>query len=51
MTRRTGRTAGGSCLGRPRAQETETGTGQPAMRNLLHLSEAANIHALWCVLL
>ena len=49
MSRMKGRTAGGSCLGRPRVQETET--GQPAVRDALHLSDIADIHALWGVLL
>ena len=47
MIRRRGRTAGGSCLGRPRVQETETETGQPAVRDALHLSDIADVHALW----
>lgn len=51
MIRRRGRTAGGSCLGRPRVQETETETGQPAVRDALHLSDIADVHALWGVLL
>ena len=49
MIRRKGRTAGGSCLGRPRVQETET--GQPAGRDALHLLNAADIYALWGILL